>query len=341
MNTKKIASEIEIQNKSLTGNLIKSYTLDGLEYFTFCISSEILDRDDEIINIDGINIDNFVKNPVCFYNHWGYDLPIGTWKNIKKGTDNKYYADLVFHELPNEHDKNLSETVKKYVSLGILNAVSIGFISHKNYKITVESATVTLPNKRSITIPDEKLNRIMQKGILYHESIELLEISVVNIPANADALAVKNLKKGNITESEYELMKQTADNNIKSGKVLSAENKAKLEKALELITEVIATATDTADADDDATKTANEKIINNVLSDIQSLVRNISDKLEMQDVEISEMKNILYPVYEYYKELNIEKDKPADSDATKQTETQESDESESITIEKLKELIKL
>lgn len=246
MNKKKITPEPAPTPKFLSGVYSgKSYVKNGVNFYTFKISTEILDRDNEIVNIDGLNFENYLSNPVVFFNHKSYDdLPIGTAINLKR-VDNFITADISFHGLPDDDGKLFSSTIDAYVANGILNTVSIGFQSLKGSYIPVpiDSLDLQLPNKRNVKLPAEKIERIRKTGVYYHEFSELLEISIVNIPANAGASQIKAL----------ELLKNIKEN--KSGRVLATRNLEKISNAIALLSEVL--------SDAEPIDTASEPIVSN------------------------------------------------------------------------------
>lgn len=55
----------------------------GQEVKVFVVSDETIDREGEIISIDGWVLDNFKRNPVMLWSHNPYDPPIGHWENIR------------------------------------------------------------------------------------------------------------------------------------------------------------------------------------------------------------------------------------------------------------------
>jgi HK97 family phage prohead protease len=137
-------------------------TVNGLE---FVLSDESVDRMDDIIAADGWDLSNFKKNPIALFNHRS-DWPIGRWKNLR--VENK---ELRGHlELAPQGTSDRIDEIRKLIEAGILRAVSVGFR------------------------PIESKLRENGFGSLYTRS-ELVETSLVAVPANPNALAVaKGLK---------------------------------------------------------------------------------------------------------------------------------------------------
>ena len=119
-----------------------------------CISDDSVDRDNEIVNQNGIKTENFQSNPLVLFNHDHDQIPIGTVTDLKTD-DGKTYATIKFAT----SDANpKAEQIFQSVKQGILNNLSIGFN-------TIESHT----NNEGVKVLDE---------------IDLVEISVVNAGAN-------------------------------------------------------------------------------------------------------------------------------------------------------------
>lgn len=136
---------------------------------TFVISDESTDRQGEIIKQDGWDFKNYLANPVVLFGHDSYDLPIG--KTIDISVENgKTLATIQF--AADIYDK--AAIVFNMVKAGILNTVSVGFINHEN-----EGENLT--------------------------KNELLEISVVPVPANPNAIVLA-AKDGLISKKDAQFM---------------------------------------------------------------------------------------------------------------------------------------
>ena len=137
----------------------------------FKISSEVVDRDGDILIAKGCDFENFAKNPQFLGFHNRYDYPLGIPKNW--GVEgNAVYCDVYFptiKELSTNPDEasekaKLVDYTYHCYKMGMLNAVSVGFIP-KEWE----------PNK-------ETGGNIIKEW-------ELLEFSAVAVPANQDAIA--------------------------------------------------------------------------------------------------------------------------------------------------------
>jgi HK97 family phage prohead protease len=129
--------------------------------FTAIASKEVVDRMGDIVKIAGIKIDNYLKNPVVLFNH-NPDKIIGKALEVLK-TNDSLIVKIQFANTP------LAQEVKELVAEGFLNTLSIGFMSLQ-YKQNDNS-----------------------NGIIY-ESVELLEVSVVSVPANPEAVVLRYLE---------------------------------------------------------------------------------------------------------------------------------------------------
>lgn len=123
------------------------------------ISTEKPDRDRDIIMADGWDFRNFKKNPVVLFAHDYYSLPIARASALTIDAG-KVHARASF--VPAEIYP-FAETVLQMLKGRYLNAASVGF-KPKKYQYNEE-----------------------RRGVDYAEQ-ELLEFSIVPVPANADCL---------------------------------------------------------------------------------------------------------------------------------------------------------
>ena len=143
----------------------------GAVVLSYTASTSNPDRYGDIIK-QNWNLDSFRKNPVVLFQHRSDLLPIG--KGIVTVHNAKLLIDIEF-----DTDERSAEIARK-ASLGFLNAVSVGFNSSKG-------------TARSELDPTSPF--YAEKGMLYEEA-ELLEVSMVTIPANGEAVASKDLSFG-------------------------------------------------------------------------------------------------------------------------------------------------
>lgn len=143
----------------------------------FRISDDSVDRYGEIVDQKSWDLKNFLKNPIGLWNHKSWDVQpedvLGQWSDIKTEDDGTY-GTLNFDTDINPK----AETVFNQYVKGTLRCVSVGFIPH-----TLEFLEDT---------PVLKDN-------------ELLEVSCVPIPANANAVALA-LKDGSLPIKDAQWM---------------------------------------------------------------------------------------------------------------------------------------
>lgn len=143
-----------MKNKSIFG--FKKELNEEERKITFTGSVEVKDRDNEVITIDSLSYDNYMKNPVVLWAHDYTSLPIGKAVKVWK-EDKKLMFDVEFAT------KDINEKADQVYNLykkGYLNAVSIGFMG--DYQV--------------------------KDNLGVWNNVELLELSGVPVPANQEAL---------------------------------------------------------------------------------------------------------------------------------------------------------
>jgi len=165
-------------------------------------STETPDRDGESIKQDGWDLKNFLNNPVIMASHKYSEFPIGRATGLAI-VDSKLKFRMVLSKAT-QTARDASALIKE----GILNSFSVGFI----------------PRTR-----DEKDSKIISKA-------ELLEISLVSVPANPEAIITAKKFKNN--ELAKDLIKTSSElRKKKDGKAGSGRNKVDVDvKLLKKIT---------------------------------------------------------------------------------------------------------
>jgi HK97 family phage prohead protease len=126
-------------------------------------STETIDRQGEVIKQDGWELDNFKSNPVLLVSHNYQEFPIGKATEIKVEGGR-----LVFRAVFSQTTQKAIEAYS-LIKEGILNAFSVGFIPREY---------------------DDENGNIITKA-------ELLEISLVPVPANPEAVVLAKEFKDN------------------------------------------------------------------------------------------------------------------------------------------------
>ena len=162
-------------------------TVQGYE---FILSDETIDRMGDVISSDGWDITSFKNNPVALFNHSPMH-PIGKWVNLRvENGALKGHLQLA----PKGTSPRIDE-IRALVDAGILQAVSVGFkpIESKPRKSIGPSGVFT-------------------GGEVFVRQ-ELIECSLVSVPANPNALAVA--KSLNVSPETVDLVfrqaRQTED----------------------------------------------------------------------------------------------------------------------------------
>lgn len=137
----------------------------------FCISTDCVDRDQDKIDQSGWQLDHYLKNPVVLWSHDAMRLPLGKVVALPRAKG-RLSAAVKF--LPAEGYGEASEKAEEVYQLvrdGWLSATSVGF----------------RPLAWDFTDDEERGASDWFPGIDFH-SQELVELSIVNVPANPEAL---------------------------------------------------------------------------------------------------------------------------------------------------------
>ncbi|MCK9320013.1 HK97 family phage prohead protease [Methanoculleus sp.] len=130
------------------------------DVYTFVMTEEKVDRDGEVVVLDGLDINEFLKNPQLFYNHESRNYPIGLVKSIRR-EGNRLIGDIWLNQITEE-----SKIVKQLIDAGNLKTGSIGF-----------------------SVTDATWND--KDGVYYLTKSELYEFSICNIPSNTGSVRIK------------------------------------------------------------------------------------------------------------------------------------------------------
>jgi HK97 family phage prohead protease len=168
--------------------------------YEFVASDESVDRYGDIVAIDGWELANYKRNPVVLYQHQN-SSPVGISKKV--WIEDKQLKARI--KLADEGTSPFIDSLRKLMDQKILRAVSVGFMP------TVDPVYIRDPKNEYIT------------GYKFVGQ-ELLEISIVTVPANANALAIA--KGLNIPELHLQRVFAPAK---KDASVRMAQNKSILE----------------------------------------------------------------------------------------------------------------
>jgi HK97 family phage prohead protease len=180
-------------------------------------STESQDRDGDVLVATGADLENYRRNPVVMYAHDYTDLPVAKALEIEAVPGVGLRAKIQFPE-PGVNPK--ADAVRGLWAGGFLNAASVGFVPRAS-------------------TPEGKGARFT--------AWELLEFSIVPVPANADALrlAVKSMEPD--------------DTLTKRGRVLSATNERRIREAVASLSDVLAQLGEQPQAEPESAEPADTK----------------------------------------------------------------------------------
>lgn len=140
--------------------------------FTATITTEGIDRDGEVLVAEGMVSREFERNPVVLWMH-DHTLPIGKVAKIRR-MPGSIAADVEFAPRPEGYQGDwFPDYIAGLVGGGVVSAVSVGFME-------MDGGT-RMPTKADVQKYGDAVRRVFSRW-------KLLELSVVSVPANADAL---------------------------------------------------------------------------------------------------------------------------------------------------------
>ena len=162
---------------------------DGLTKFSAVITTHAIDRDQDVVIPSGMNSKEYEANPVLLYSH-DPNKPIGKMVTMRRG-ENSIDADFVLAPRPETHQGEwLPDTVGALMKFGALKGVSIGYMPLEN---GMRSA-----NKADASKYGDGVKRVYSKW-------KLLEVSVVSIPSNQEAL-INAVSKGIVSTASLKAL---------------------------------------------------------------------------------------------------------------------------------------
>lgn len=138
------------------------------------VESKKGDRDGDVVHLDGLDLRGYKKAPVVLWSHNSSGLPIGrskkTWIDGKKLMMNIQFATM--------EENSFADSVYKMIKSKYINSLSIGFA----------------PNWEKAEYDKDR------RGYDFTEST-LLEVSIVNVPANAGAQIITRSVEKALTDN--------------------------------------------------------------------------------------------------------------------------------------------
>jgi len=160
------------------------------DLFTFVVSTPEIDRYDTIIVPSGIDYTAYLSNPIVLAQHDSDQWPIGRCLGFAMNGENLEATIQV--ECVTEEGKKLT----KLINAGFVKAVSVGIIPSEYEEQTIDGKKITVYTKS-----------------------ELVEFSVVSVPANRQALLKKSIKN---------LLNESLNKYKKENRMLTPEIEAKI-----------------------------------------------------------------------------------------------------------------
>ena len=138
----------------------------------FVASTANPDRYGDVVDQKGWDLRAYNRNPVVLFNHNPSQMPIGKGKAYVEN-------EQLMLEVEFDQKDEMAKTIEQKVRDGYINAVSVGFQPSKTI------ARSSLPADHPY----------YGKSGSYFQSSELLEVSIVTIPANNEATLSKHLSR--------------------------------------------------------------------------------------------------------------------------------------------------
>lgn len=189
--------------KRSNAHVVKTHVTEGTG-LNFVLSDESVDRMGDMIVASGWDLKNFLRNPIVLFNHDKNQI-VGLWENIRI-EGKKLKATLRFAE---KGTSAKIDEIRSLVEQGILRATSVGF---RPLRAKLQEGK---PKSKD---DDNDLHPF--PGIKFHEQ-ELLEASLVAVPANANALRLA--KSLGVSEETQRMIFRSGDSKQLKGAVGSAK----------------------------------------------------------------------------------------------------------------------
>jgi len=194
--------------KTLTFPVRTKTANKGTGIYEVMISTESVDRSGDIVRAGGARIDSYMKNPIVLLGHNYSDLPIAKTTRLEIIPGKGLKAAFKF---PTEGIHPLADQTRKLWDEGMINAASIGFN----------------PIKWTPIDPADPY------GPRDYTEYELLEWSIVPVPANQEALRLAYQKTLRLNPPRPNVRNQALDLGLAVTKeVIRTGNKYQVEKAV-------------------------------------------------------------------------------------------------------------
>lgn len=203
---------------------------------------------------DGVMLDDFKKNPVMFYNHDDREMPIGRWENIRIEAD-KILAEANF----DQGDPRAKEIARK-VEEGYISACSVGAWVLES----TSDASLYIDGQDAPTVTKWSLR----------------EVSICNIPANHNALALYDANGLRVGEADIPTILELTDRQLTIT--------GKKETMNEVVKTLLNLSNDATIDDAIAAIRANQKTISTLTEEVEALR---TEKKEAEEKKLQEKRN--------------------------------------------------
>ncbi|MBF0877461.1 hypothetical protein HKD21_11465 [Gluconobacter cerevisiae] len=205
------SQDVSALEKTVTADFQIKALDNGSDLFTFVITNDALDRANDIVDPDGLDVTEYLRNPRVLKIHNDGEWPIGRCVELKR-VGNGWQGTVEFCPADYPVVGPDAEFCRRALKDGFISAVSIGF-RPLNYSINDAG------------------------GMTITES-ELLEFSIVPIPCNQEALLVnvKEKQEDDAPDTEDSNHPDTSDN--KASDILPEQkkkiNRKRLQREIDL-----------------------------------------------------------------------------------------------------------
>lgn len=223
----------------------------------FILSSGAVDRHGEVIDQNGWKLENYLKNPVVLWGHDQSQFPIGKMEELEV-KDGKLQGYVKF-----AYNENPQAAIAFELCAGeFLNAGSVGFMNMKWMYDEANDMLTLLEN-------------------------ELYEFSIVNVPANPDALAKafdqmkeKGVEK-RVLDGMESLRKEIQERSEKRFADLGTEVKKDITEAAPVVDDASAEPTDEEVKEAVTVMNGDKKDVAEVVKAIEVLAKTPATKIEL------------------------------------------------------------
>jgi HK97 family phage prohead protease len=281
---------------------IKSVDSENRILRDIVLSTGSIDRHGESLNPKGWKTDHFMKNPVLLWGHCYEELAIGRVLRVYI-QDNALKGDIEF----DTHEK--AEIIYQQYLKGIMNAFSVGFIPLK----------------------------FDETGEYTYAEMELLELSAVTVPANAEALAkvksVINKELGdtsNIFEKSTDLLMEMFE--LVSKSETSSEDVEQNVDDENNSDQLPETAGEDVNTDDEHAETEIENDNVEVSEESNNVIEDVPDHTENDRENITE-------VQEEDQDENADSEEASEKETVEEGSEEENTEKSFVTIDQLNKIL--